>query len=68
MATVSNLIKLVCIITALVLLPAFAQAKSATGWKKFYRPKDNSEQELFKACAYGNTKYCYDYHKLYILQ
>jgi hypothetical protein len=68
MNTVGKFIKLICIITAFVILPTFVQATSTKGWKKVYRPKDNSEQELFKACAYGNTKYCYDYHKLYILQ
>ncbi len=55
------------IISALVLIPAFVSAGPGKGWKKPYAPKNTSEAELFKACAYGNANSCYKYRELYIL-
>ncbi len=55
------------IISALLLIPALVYAGPGKSWKKPYTPKNTSEAELFKACAYGNAKSCYQYRDLYIL-
>ncbi|MGE5237908.1 MAG: hypothetical protein ACM3ON_03795 [Chloroflexota bacterium] len=52
----------------LLLLPSLVYAGAAKpSWKKDYKPKNTSEQELLKACAYGNIKACYSYHSKYIV-
>jgi hypothetical protein len=56
-------------IVILLALPTLVCAEAGkSGWKRNYNPKDTSEQELLKACAYGNIKACYAYHDTYIVK
>jgi hypothetical protein len=56
-------------IVILLALPALVWAETGkTGWKRNYTPRDSSEAELLKACAYGNIKACYAYHDTYIVR
>ncbi len=55
-------------IVMLLALPSLVYAEAGKpGWKRNYSPKNTSEQELLKACAYGNIKACYSYHSKYIV-
>jgi pyruvate ferredoxin oxidoreductase gamma subunit len=64
---------LILVLTLLLIpfLVSAAQTKASPkakkqGWMKNYQPKNQGEQELLKACAYGNIAACHAYHERYI--
>jgi hypothetical protein len=55
-------------VIAMLIIPSLVFAAPAKrGWKRHYRMKNGSAQELLIACGYGNIKACYTYHRKYIL-